>query len=197
MKERITKERITKESQSSSTDSASLHRPHFIGLTGATASIRGASNQSAHAAAMFARRAVGMSAMRELSEWGIHVGHVLVDGAVAAPDTLGRMWDKMNRAVANGKHISHSNNNVAPSPATHTYAEYVSLKSAESDIILPKSVGEAYWYLYSQPRDCWTFEIDVRPWREKPWWGAEQIVLNGGNGAKNPGGNDAKRKSKL
>ncbi|MCF5327431.1 glucose 1-dehydrogenase, partial [Pseudomonas lurida] len=25
-----------------------------------------------------------------------------------------------------------------------------------------------YWYLHSQPRDAWTFELDLRPWNE-PW----------------------------
>ena len=31
----------------------------------------------------------------------------------------------------------------------------------------PASVAEAYWYLAHQPRDAWTFEMDMRPDREK------------------------------
>src|SRR6266851_5348825 len=30
----------------------------------------------------------------------------------------------------------------------------------------PGSIAEAYWQLYRQPRDAWTFELDVRPYRE-------------------------------
>ena len=30
----------------------------------------------------------------------------------------------------------------------------------------PASVGEAYWQLYNQSRDAWTFELDLRPFRE-------------------------------
>ena len=30
----------------------------------------------------------------------------------------------------------------------------------------PSSVAEAYWQLYRQPRDAWTFELDMRPYRE-------------------------------
>ena len=30
----------------------------------------------------------------------------------------------------------------------------------------PASVAEAYWQLYRQPRDAWTFELDMRPYRE-------------------------------
>ena len=28
------------------------------------------------------------------------------------------------------------------------------------------SIADAYWYLHSQKRDAWTFELDVRPYRE-------------------------------
>jgi len=28
-------------------------------------------------------------------------------------------------------------------------------------------IAEAYWQIHSQPRDTWTFELDLRPWAEK------------------------------
>ncbi len=31
----------------------------------------------------------------------------------------------------------------------------------------PASVGETYWQLYQQPRDAWTFEQEIRPFRRK------------------------------
>ena len=31
----------------------------------------------------------------------------------------------------------------------------------------PTSVAEAYWQLYQQPRDAWTFEQEIRPFGEK------------------------------
>ena len=30
----------------------------------------------------------------------------------------------------------------------------------------PASVAEAYWQLHHQPRDAWTFELDMRPYGE-------------------------------
>jgi hypothetical protein len=30
----------------------------------------------------------------------------------------------------------------------------------------PQSIAETYWQLYNQPRDAWTFELDLRPYRE-------------------------------
>jgi short-subunit dehydrogenase len=41
---------------------------------------------------------------------------------------------------------------------------------AEKDrdgILSPDHIAEAYWYLHSQPRDAWTFELDLRPWTER------------------------------
>jgi len=33
-------------------------------------------------------------------------------------------------------------------------------------IVSPESIAEAYWQLHCQPRDAWTFELDLRPWIE-------------------------------
>jgi len=34
-------------------------------------------------------------------------------------------------------------------------------------ILSPAHIADAYWYLHSQPRDAWTFELDLRPWMER------------------------------
>jgi NAD(P)-dependent dehydrogenase (short-subunit alcohol dehydrogenase family) len=51
-------------------------------VTGATASQRGASGFSAFAGAKHALRALAQSAARELGPKGVHVAHVVIDGAV-------------------------------------------------------------------------------------------------------------------
>jgi len=38
---------------------------------------------------------------------------------------------------------------------------------AEDGILSPDHIAEAYWYLHTQPRDAWTFELDLRPWNER------------------------------
>ncbi len=60
-------------------------------VTSATAAMRGNMNQHSHAAAMGARRMLCQSLNAEFSSQGIHVVHIVVDGAVDAPDTLGKM----------------------------------------------------------------------------------------------------------
>ena len=51
-------------------------------FTGATASIRGGSGYAAFASGKHALRALAQSMARELGPEGIHVGHVVIDGAI-------------------------------------------------------------------------------------------------------------------
>lgn len=51
-------------------------------FTGATASMRGSAGFSAFAGAKFALRALAQSMARELGPKGIHVAHVVIDGAI-------------------------------------------------------------------------------------------------------------------
>lgn len=37
----------------------------------------------------------------------------------------------------------------------------------QDGILNPEHIADSYWYLHSQPRDAWTFELDLRPWSER------------------------------
>lgn len=37
----------------------------------------------------------------------------------------------------------------------------------DGDLMDPASVAESYWQLYHQPKDAWTHEMDIRPFKEK------------------------------
>lgn len=54
-------------------------------FTGATASMRGGANFAAFAAAKFGLRALAQSMARELGPKGVHVAHVVIDGAIDMP----------------------------------------------------------------------------------------------------------------
>ena len=105
-------------------------------FTGATASLRGSANFAAFAGAKHALRALAQSIGRELGPKGIHVAHVIVDGAI---DT----------------HFIRTQ-----------FPERYALK-AEDGIVDPAHIADTYWYLHTQPRDAWTFELDLRPWIER------------------------------
>ena len=105
-------------------------------FTGATAGLRGSANFAAFAGAKHALRALAQSMARELGPRGIHVGHVVVDGAI---DT---------------EFIRSS------------FPERYALKEQDG-ILNPDHIAENYWTLHAQPRDAWTFELDLRPYMEK------------------------------
>lgn len=107
-----------------------------IVFTGATASLRGASQFAAFAGAKHALRALAQSMAKELGPLGVHVAHVIVDGAI---DT------EFIRTQ---------------------FPERYALKAQEG-ILDPDHIAENYWYLHTQPRDAWTFELDLRPYMER------------------------------
>lgn len=40
-------------------------------------------------------------------------------------------------------------------------------RKEQDGILDPAHIADNYWYLHSQPRDAWTFELDLRPWMER------------------------------
>ncbi|MDU4253285.1 SDR family oxidoreductase [Pseudomonas sp.] len=105
-------------------------------FTGATAGLRGASGFAAFAGAKHGIRALAQSMARELGPMGLHVAHVVVDGAID----------------------------------TEFIRENFPQKYAQKDqdgILDPEHIADSYWYLHAQPRDAWTFELDLRPWIER------------------------------
>jgi NAD(P)-dependent dehydrogenase (short-subunit alcohol dehydrogenase family) len=112
-----------------------------IFFTGATASLRGGVGYAAFAAAKFGLRAVAQSAARELGPQGIHVSHPIIDAGV---DTA---WVRERIREHEGEDA---------------------IKNLDtSRLMRPAAVAETYWQLYNQPRDAWTFEMEIRPYREK------------------------------
>jgi len=111
-----------------------------IFFTGATASVRGGVGYAAFASAKFGLRAVAQSMARELGPQNIHVAHLIIDAGVDTAFVRDRIKQRGGAEA---------------------------LENLEPDQLMnPASVAEAYWQLYRQPRDAWTFELDVRPYRE-------------------------------
>lgn len=113
-------------------------------VTSATAAVRGNAGQHSHAAAMGGRRMLCQTLNAEFAPQGIHVAHVLIDGPVDAPDTLGKMLGEQFDAYKQSK--------------------------GEDGLLDPAAIAETYWHLANQPRSAWTHEVDLRPWTDTPWW---------------------------
>ncbi|GAC1390345.1 MAG: SDR family oxidoreductase [Variovorax sp.] len=87
-------------------------RSKTILFTGATASLRGAANFAAFAGAKHALRALAQSMARELGPRGIHVAHVVVDGAIDTEFIRTNFPDryalKEHDGILNPEHIADS-----------------------------------------------------------------------------------------
>ena len=116
-------------------------------VTSATAAMRGNAGQHSHAAAMGGRRLLCQSLNAEFAPKGIHVAHIIIDGAVDAPDTLGKM--------------------LGPD----RFQQLRETRGMEHDgLILPAEIADTYFHIARQHRSAWTHEIDLRPFSDRPWW---------------------------
>jgi NAD(P)-dependent dehydrogenase (short-subunit alcohol dehydrogenase family) len=106
-------------------------------FTGATASTRGREGFAAFAAAKAGLRALAQSMARELGPQGIHVAHVICDGAIDGTFTRSRSDEAAVEALL-----------------------------ADDLILKPQDIAASYVWLHNQPRSAWSHEIDLRPWKE-------------------------------
>lgn len=133
---------------------ASAVTPHMerrargtILVTSATAAVRGNAGQHSHAAAMGGRRMLCQSLNAELSPKGIHMAHIIIDGSVDAPDTLGKMLGPDGfRQLRETRGLEHDG------------------------LILPDRVADTYFHVSQQHRSAWTHEMDLRSFSDLPWW---------------------------
>jgi len=116
-------------------------------VTSATAAVRGNAGQHSHAAAMGGRRMLCQTLNAEYAPKGIHVAHILVDGAVDAPDTLGKMLGEEGFQKLREK------------------------RGLDKDgLLLPEKMAETYFHLSQQHRSAWTHELDLRSFSDLAWW---------------------------
>ncbi len=116
-------------------------------VTSATAAVRGNAGQHSHAAAMGGRRMLCQTLNAEYASRGIHVAHILIDGAVDAPDTLGKMLGpERYQALRETRGMEHDG------------------------LLLPEKMAETYFHIAQQHRSAWTHELDLRAYSDLAWW---------------------------
>ena len=116
-------------------------------VTSATAAVRGNKGQHSHAAAMGGRRMLCQSLNAEFGPKGIHVAHIVIDGAVDAPDTLGKML------------------------GAEKFQQLRESRGMDNDgLMLPEKIAETYFHIAQQHRSVWTHELDMRSYSDLAWW---------------------------
>jgi len=115
-------------------------------VTSATSAMRGNAGQHSHAAAMGGRRMLCQSLNAQFAPKGIHVAHILVDGAVDAPDTLGKML------------------------GAEQFQRLRETRGAQDGLMKPEKMAETYFHIAQQHRSVWTHELDMRSFSDLAWW---------------------------
>ena len=69
-----------------------------------------------------------------------------MDGAVDAPDTLGKMLGK------------------------EMFEKLRETRGVEDGLLLPEKMAETYYHLATQHRSAWTHELDLRAYSDVAWW---------------------------
>jgi NAD(P)-dependent dehydrogenase (short-subunit alcohol dehydrogenase family) len=115
-------------------------------VTSSTAAVRGNGGQHSHAAAMGGRRMLCQSLNAEFGPKGIHVVHIIIDGAVDAPDTLGKML------------------------GSERFQELRDTRGRADGLMVPERIADTYLHLANQHRSTWTHEIDLRSFSDRAWW---------------------------
>ena len=116
-------------------------------VTSSTAAVRGNARQHAHAAAMGGRRMLCQSLNAEFAAQGIHIAHIIIDGAVDAPDTLGKML------------------------GSEDFQKLRETRGLEHDgLLLPDKIADTFYHVAHQHRSAWTHELDLRAFSDLAWW---------------------------
>ncbi len=96
---------------------------------------------------MGGRRMLCQSLNAEFAPKGIHVAHIVVDGAVDAPDTLGKMLGpELFQKLRETRGLEHDG------------------------LLLPDEMAKTYVHIARQHRSAWTHEIDLRAFSDRAWW---------------------------
>ena len=70
-----------------------------------------------------------------------------LDGAVNAPDTLGKMLGPERfQQLRESRGMDHDG------------------------LLVPAEIAETYFHLAQQHRSAWTHEVDLRSFSDRPWW---------------------------
>ena len=100
-------------------------------FTGASASMRGRANFGAFTAAKGGLRNFAQALAKEVGAEGIHVGHVVVDGAIGG--------EKIKQGLPQ-----------------------VAQRLGDAGMVNLEGIVDAFEFLHNQPRNAWSFEVDLR-----------------------------------
>ena len=125
---------------------AALHRGTIL-LTGASASLRCLAGLTSMSCGKFGLRALAQGMAREFGPQGVHVAHVIIDGAIDSPLLRSYVKGQMAKGATGAV--------LAPSiPASTPF---------EARFLQVDAIADEYFHLHAQHPSTWTQELDLRP----------------------------------
>ena len=109
-----------------------------IVATGNTSALRGKADFAGFAPTKAAQRILAESMARHLGPQGVHVAYVVIDAVIDLPWTRQMMHARLGH------------------------------EAADDFFIAPAAIADEVWHLVQQPRSAWSFNVEIRPYRE-PW----------------------------
>ena len=100
-------------------------------------------------------RALAQSLAREFGPKGVHVAHAIIDGVIDIERTKEWQFDHPDAKIS-----PHA---VRRGPQANRGDCFE--RSMQTDKSF--QIADSYWYLHTQPRTCFTNELDIRPYIEK------------------------------
>jgi NADP-dependent 3-hydroxy acid dehydrogenase YdfG len=109
-----------------------------IVATGNTSALRGKADFAGFAPTKAAQRILAESMARHLGPQGVHVAYVVIDAVIDLPWTRQMMQARLGH------------------------------EAPDDFFIPPAAIADEIWHIVQQPRSAWSFNVEVRPYRE-PW----------------------------
>ena len=109
-----------------------------IVVTGNTSALRGKADFAGFAPTKAAQRILAESMARHLGPQGVHVAYVVIDAVIDLPWTRQMMHARLGHAPP------------------------------DDFFITPAAIADEVWHTVQQPRSGWSFNVELRPYRE-PW----------------------------
>ncbi|HSP95989.1 MAG TPA: SDR family NAD(P)-dependent oxidoreductase [Candidatus Dormibacteraeota bacterium] len=107
-----------------------------IVATGNTSALRGKADFAGFAPTKAAQRILAESMARHLGPQGVHVAYVVIDAVIDLPWTRQMMHARLGH------------------------------EPADDFFIPPQAIADEIWHVVQQPRSAWSFNVELRPYRE-------------------------------
>ncbi|MCL7030466.1 hypothetical protein MKW94_029723 [Papaver nudicaule] len=140
-------------------------RKGTIIFTGCSASLNGIAGFSELSCGKFALRALSQCMAKEFQPLGIHVAHVIINGAIRLPNRLSSAtistWPSPSSSSSTQRSLTGAGGGGGEQHSSQHQQVVGIIGEGGGRLIDPDAVAQTYWHLHVQDPSAWTLEIDL------------------------------------